>query len=79
MCCFRIFSSHALSWNTTYVSIGVYSRLCTGFFFLTLCVQCVACMNGCVELVLLVLCLHVSYAVMCIVLLSVGIVWNCVC
>jgi hypothetical protein len=46
-----------------------------GVFFFTLCGEYIVCANACMGLVLLVLCLHVFYAVMCIVLLlSAGMV-----
>jgi hypothetical protein len=62
----------------------VYSRLCIGILdafecFLTSCGVGAACTNGCMGLVLLVLCMHIFYTVLCMVLLSTGMFWICVC
>jgi hypothetical protein len=73
------FSSRGLPWNTHFLIIGMYSRLCIenlkAFFSVFLpYVDSVLSARMAVGPVLSVLRLHIFYAMMCIVLPSAGVV-----
>jgi hypothetical protein len=76
-CSFLSMTCHGIE---IFVSIGVYRGLCIGILDVSECFfaihgECIVCRNACLGIVLLVSCLYVFYAVMCIVLLlSAGMV-----
>jgi hypothetical protein len=87
ICCFHVFSFLPVGYLGIYifVSIGVHSSLCIGildgvFLVFSYFMWRVCCLHDWLcETDATGVSLHVFHVVMCIVLLSAGVMWNCVC